>query len=237
MAERPNSLSWRILATLVVAAIIAGGTFALGFSVKGGTVTKLRDDIHWTEKKLADAQLAIAEREQRVDDAQGEAGDLRTLSNRLKSEIKRLEQTGALVSSLQTRVQTLTDQVRALESTGDSDKQLREIADRLAVDRLLIAELRKSAPQERDEARVYWADIKRLAVESAASLGSKVNKVTTALNPYFDWAERDFASSQESTITYVLTGANSYEAYVEEFWSAFLLVVIDRIDAIVAHTS
>ena len=38
-------------------------------------------------------------------------------------------------------------------------------------------------------------------------------------------------------MSYLLTGASGYQSSVDEFWEAFLLVVIDRIDALLVVTS
>ncbi len=241
---------WRWVLFVVAAMALAGGTYAVGWAVRGNTVTDLKAEISdlkisgeaLEERLMADLDTArgeVAERSQAVREAAARAttlsGEVEALRTQVRSrdrEVQSLRANIGLVADLQAKVEALTSQVQGVDG-GDRDLgQIREVADGLSRDRLLIAEMRKPLPPEREEAERFWTSVKAIAVKSDSSLASKADKITVALPAYFDWSERGFSSTQESAITYILTGANAYEASVDEFWGAVLLVVIDRIDAL-----
>jgi hypothetical protein len=122
-------------------------------------------------------------------------------------------------------VRTLTTQAR----TADAET-LAKIGDRLAADRLLLVELRKETPQTRAEAIAVWENIRGLAARSDPNLVPKVERVSRTISVYYAWRERDFAGAQEAQVAYVLTGASQFQETTDEFWKAFLLVLVNRID-------
>ena len=150
---------------------------------------------------------------------------------------------GAAAAPLDTGVADLglsiTDRVlNATRATGTERtiRSIEAVAARFETDRLLLAEMRKSPPQDAVEARRYWFNIKPLAAKSDPRLAPMVDRVEGYLPAYLEWVDAPSGSEQAAVLGFVRSGASNYLRAVDEFWQAVLLVVIDRIDVLVGLT-
>lgn len=237
MTFRGALVSWQGLAVMAAILGLALG-FAIGFAIRHPTVEDLNTTVDQARSDLLGVQTQLASEQSRASGLSSELGSIQDEANRLRKELSgkdaqlgELQGTKALVLELEARVRNLSLQLEA--ATVD----VRSLVAGLANDRLLLADMRKDAPQQRDEAILYWENIEGLAVKSAPSLGLTLDKVAKALPTYFDWVEREFATTDESRLTYLLTGAAGYDSAAEEFWREFLLVVINRLDILVGLAS
>ena len=192
------------------------------------------------EAELAETQEELAQQEGQVNGLEAkvamlteQAGDLQRQIDDKASEIDDLQGARDLVEVLEQRVESLSQQLGNASGGGTDPDRIREVATTLEIDRLLLADMRKDSPEVRAEAQRFWVDVKALAVKSDPSLGPKADRVSAAIPVYFDWLERDFSSVQEANLTYLLTGASNYDSSINEFWGAFVLVLMDRIDVLV----
>ena len=134
---------------------------------------------------------------------------------------------------------SITDRVLdATRATGTERtvRSIESVAARFETDRLLLAEMRKSPPQDAAEAQRYWLNIKPLAAKSDPALGPLVDRVERYLPAYLQWVDAPSGSEQAAMTGFVRSGASNYLRAVDEFWQAVLLVVIDRIDVLVGLT-
>ena len=242
---KPSAISfWRWLAVAAIVAGIGIG-FAIGFVTRQSTVDDLNSIVAEREAELAQAQGQLSEVKSQVEGLGASVAQLRQQAAGLQgqldekvNEISTLRGANELVAGLEQRIEGLNRQLETVSTSDPAALELiREVAAAFEVDRMILADLRKNPPDVRDDARKFWSDLKGLAVKSDSSLASKADKVTAALPAYFNWFERDFASAEESTLTYLLTGAAGYDSSINEFWEAFFLVVIDRIDILAELTS
>ena len=123
------------------------------------------------------------------------------------------EWTLELEAQLQEQHQRLADLAQVDQELGTQTKHvasLRTLVDRLAVDRLILVELRKDLPEERQPAAYYWGRIKGLAAQSEPSLSSTADKVLKALPVYFSWSETTFASPEAQSAMYDQLLVNRY---------------------------
>ena len=129
-------------------------------------------------------------------------------------------------SSLQERVEVLQGATLA----GDSGTP-EELADRLDADRLLLLDFRKDLPEDEDDARAFWANIRVLAARSDPSLAPLVDRVARTVPHYFRFVNQDFTSTLEAQLSYQLLAAG-YDAAKDEFWHTFMTVLSDRLDSL-----
>ncbi len=131
--------------------------------------------------------------------------------------------------------QSITDRVLEAARAAAPDRtasSIASLAERFESDRLLLAEMRKTPPQDPEDARRYWMNIKPLAVRSDPSLGQMVDKVARYLPAYLDWVTAAPGTPGDAVAGLLQSGANNYFRAVDDFWQAVLLVVIDRIDVL-----
>ena len=221
---------WLVVVAVALAAGIGAG-IGIGYAVRGSSVDSLKTANQLQQEELTEAVTKLELRQSRIDAL---TGDQRSLEDRL-GDLR--EQTGRLQSQLDGKIEeieTLQEQVTDLENRPPvlDVEGLDQLQDQLEADRLLLVELRREDPETREDAEHYWATIKRIAVKSDPALSPKADEVTRDLPAYYDWIEREFVSTREAQISYLLTGAAAYGESVDGFWSAFLMVVIDRIDAL-----
>jgi hypothetical protein len=103
----------------------------------------------------------------------------------------------------------------------------------LAQDRLLLIEIRKPIPDDRDAGIQSLRNIRGLAQRADHTLVSGVDKVLFLAPAYYDWTERaeanNFASQVESTTLYNLWVA-PYQNALDQFLEDSLLYVIQHLD-------
>ncbi len=218
-----------VVLLLVVAVAGIGAGFGAGFSAQQSDVDSAETEALIQRARFAQAQTELAARQARIE---GLALEQATLASQVKDVRAQVDQLQAQndgknseIASLQREVRTLTTQAR----TADAEA-LAKVRDQLAADRLLLVELRKETPQTRAEATVVWENIRGLAARSDTNLVPKAERVSRTIPVYYAWRERDFAGAQEAQIAYILTGASQFQETTDEFWKAFLLVLVNRID-------
>ena len=212
-----------ILAAVAAAALLAGA--AAGYFGREPSVQSAND------KAAASAAQVVAGEAKRAEDAATARAASAALEARLQqaqAQIAPLQQQASVATQLQQELRRLEDQQRRAANVPG----LADIAERLKTDRLLLVEMRKEVPPNRDEATRLWSSIKPLAVASDNSLGIAADRVTRGIPAYYTWREADFRTQQEAQLTYFLTGADQFEAAMDSFWKAFTLVLIDRIDTV-----
>ena len=234
---------WRGLTVVAIIAGIGIG-FAIGFAARGSTVSDLNDALAERDTELVTAREQLSDQDTSIDslgtdvtELRKQAGELQSRLDETVGEIATLRASSDLVSGLEESVASLSRQLENVPSSPEILVDILKVAEGLENDRLLLVDLRKDTPGDREDAMRFWLDIKGRAIKSDASLSPKVDKVSIALPSYFNWLERSFSSIEESNLSYLLTGASGYQSSVDDFWEAFLLVVIDRIDALLVVTS
>jgi len=148
------------------------------------------------------------------------------------------------LASLTDRNVTLTDENAALSVdlaaiSVERDRLVASIThfdklyDPLEADRQLLFELRKGLPETRPEAEAQLNRIRRLALSSNPSrLGQVVDRVSESAPAFFEWRWTQFTSTEEASAAYINTGANAFESSMEDFRSAVLLSVANRLDGL-----
>ena len=113
-----------------------------------------------------------------------------------------------------------------------------DMANSIENHRVLLVEMRKDKPIDRENAYEYWKSIKSVASLADPSLSSPVDKVILGIDNYFDWQERgpSQASQPEEYVDwlngYDTSGAVSYELAIVRFNKDALLSLITELDLI-----
>ena len=183
-------------------------------------VTVLESRLAEQEEQVSNLDARLNERQTRIDDLLARLGDETTVSSLLPGEegaiVGELSQTQRTLTKLQKRMDSITETVADLEN-----------------DRLLLIELRKDLPQDREAALQFWQAIKTVAVHSDPALGPLVDRILSAALNYFDWQEATYLSSEARLEGFFVSGAAQFENLVDEFKKDVLLLVIGRIDTVV----
>lgn len=231
-AKLSSGLLWRWLA--VIALLVgAGAGFAGGYIV-------LQSRVSDRDSKLAAAEQGISQEQARVEQITADEVRLQADIEQLRQQLDQKPQDSADVTALRSTVSDLQKQVQDLKVQADKaaglQKTLGDVGDlaaKLENDRLLLVEMRKDDPATKLDAQQEWAAIKKLAVQSDASLGPKADKVISHVDAYYNWVNTKFASQAESALTYSLTGAADFRQSVNDFWNSVLLIIVDRLDTLV----
>lgn len=112
---------------------------------------------------------------------------------------------------------------------GDID--IDSFVEKLESDRRLLSEIRKEVPTARGEAELYLSRMKRLAAASdPVRLVPLANKLLSQAPTFFDWLEQEFVNQEERLMEYYIGGAQGFHFALEEFKSAVMLMIINRLD-------
>lgn len=129
----------------------------------------------------------------------------------------------------------VTDVTRERDRLQESLIHFDDIYVPLEADRQLLFELRKGVPESRSEAEAQLDRMQRLALTSNPSrLGQLVDRVSESAPAYFEWRFTQFGSTQEASEAYVNSGANAFDSRMEDFRSAVLLSVANRLDGVLS---
>ena len=152
------------------------------------------------------------------------------------------------VVALGNSVANLEEQLRLaltqLESSNGSDilNVIKESANTVEKHRLLLVEMRRDIPVDRDEARAYWSNIKAIAADADPAFVTPIDRIILRIDNYFDWDERQPSLNVSVDDTYLawlesysLSGANEYGTYVDVFTKDALLAIINQLDSIVTQ--
>jgi hypothetical protein len=115
---------------------------------------------------------------------------------------------------------------RAVEAVNPA-----ELVERLDADRLLLSEIRKAVPENRTEAESYLRRLKELAGKSdPVRLVPLANRVLDQAPIYFDWLDREFDSQDEQITEYYVGGARGFSYALENFRTAVMFTIMNRLD-------
>ena len=116
--------------------------------------------------------------------------------------------------------------------------ELFEELNRMEKHRLLLVEIRKNPPLDREGAIEHWTKIKAVASKANPSLSSPADKIMITIDNYFDWKDRNPAASSSSgelaywIDDYELSGASAYDKAILSFTGEAILAVISHMDSI-----
>lgn len=144
---------------------------------------------------------------------------------------------GTSVEGLEERVSGLTAQVEGLTLERDRLRDLfvhlDDAYDSIDADRLLLTELRKEMPPERDAAERYLQRLRDLALRSdPAGLGLVSDRLAQAAPDFLDWRDTTFGTTTEASDSYISSGAAAFDEKLVEFRDAVLLTVANRLDGV-----
>ena len=218
-----------------------------------------------TAKQLSQAQADVQSLQADLDEGQSTAKALEeelsqviksneALSTQLPSLLAELAQkTGELedLSSQLDAVSTSEEQIAGLQvQISDLSSQLSQNSGKLSTlesmtglienNRLLLVEIRRDPPLEREEAFTYWRNVRSLAAKADPSLASPVDRVILSIDNYFDWNDRaaTVASADDQLNwlnDYDTSGARAYDEQINTFVKDALLSVITRLDVVKAQ--
>ena len=181
-----------------------------------------------------------------LETAGAQEADLRAQIAQRDAQMDTAPQEG--VVALGNSVANLEEQLRLaltqLESSNGSDilNVIKESANTVEKHRLLLVEMRRDIPVDRDEARAYWSNIKAIAADADPALVTPIDRIILRIDNYFDWDERQPSLNVSVDDTYLawlesysLSGANEYGTYVDVFTKDALLAIINQLDSIVTQ--
>lgn len=236
---------WRsfVALALVVMLVSAGGIlgYGMGFSHYQPRVLSLDQQLQERQAQLADIKLDLSQTRAKLDQATQE---LRQTQDNARRTALELDQVRGQLDSARTQADKLAGDlgatlvrldVRELQLTtllGQEQQweQLLQVVDQMRNDRQLLAELRKDTPPTREEALRYWESIKRLAAQSDPRLAPKVDQVLAATRTFFDWQDKRYASEDERSNAFFLSGAYLLYTITGDFVNSVFLVVVARMD-------
>ena len=106
-----------------------------------------------------------------------------------------------------------------------------ELSQKLAADRLLLAEIRKDVPEAIQEAALYLDRLKELAARSdPVRLVQLFDRVLDQAPIYFRWLETEYENQDEQITEYYVGGARGFSFAMENFRSAVFFVIMNRLD-------
>ena len=117
---------------------------------------------------------------------------------------------------------------------------LEEMYDSLDRHRLLLLELRRETPADRDDSLAYWSNLHRVAVDANPALSSQAEKVLVRIDNYYIWKDGgpnpsdsvdEYLDWQEA---YAASGAEAYDEATLIFNRQALLSVVNRIDTVLS---
>ena len=117
---------------------------------------------------------------------------------------------------------------------------LEEMSDSLDRHRLLLLELRRDTPAEKDDSLAYWSNVHRVAADANPALSSEAEKVLVRIDNYYAWKDGgpDPSDSVDEYLNwreaYAPSGAEAYEEATLAFNQEALLSVVNRIDTVLA---
>ena len=164
------------------------------------------------------------------------------------SEAERREDSALHIQAqLQSRLelQTLDQQpIASLEEDRAVLKAVRDMSGGIEKHRILLVELRKEAPQAREETMAYWDRIKTIAAQADPKLSSPADRVITRIDNFYAWnvMSPDPADSpdqlanryQDWQALFSISGAEAYVEATDSFTREALLSVINQIDSVIS---
>ena len=117
---------------------------------------------------------------------------------------------------------------------------LEEMYESLDRHRLLLLELRKDTPMDRDDSLAYWSNVHRVAADANPALSSSAEKVLIRIDNYYTW--KDGGPNPSDSVdeyldwreAYSPSGAEAYDEATLAFNQQALLSVVNRIDTVLS---
>ena len=135
------------------------------------------------------------------------------------------------LAASQEQVASLEEQLSTMASVQGHLANLEGAIEPMDSDRLLLVELRKSMPDNLDDAVMYWNTVKEQAVKSDPTLGPKVDRVIRLLPTYFDWIDGTYTDTCDSVLAFFDSGAVEFGTMSGDLQNDIFLVMINRMDS------
>ena len=255
---RQHSLAFS--AAIAVGILLVGLVIglAVGFTIlQQPSKSRVEARLTERERQVAELEETLTARDARIQelltlqgDAQAELARARVglSSNATEMEearvavqqlLAKLEQAQTLAAQRAEEIAPLKESVASLSAFKTTVETLQAAVGPLGTDRLLLVELRKDIPENRQAATEYYENIKKLAVQSDPSLGPKADRILRLLPTYFNYLDSaSEATSCEGVFSaYATSGVADYFTVESDFQKDTLLVLINRIDTLVTTVS
>jgi hypothetical protein len=209
---------------------------------RGARIAELEETLKARNQRIeelllqqADMKLEIAGADVRLEAVKANLDGEETLVQKARADALEAD---TLVSHRDERIAELESEVADLTLIQDRFISYGEAMAPLDPDRLLLVELRKDSPNDREAAEEYWEGIKKLAVKSDPSLGPKADRVLRLIPSYFEYID---AAAEAETCegvfdAYFTSGVIDYFNVESDFRRDLFLVLINRIDSLIILT-
>ena len=138
------------------------------------------------------------------------------------------------------RTELRANQSSAAEEAAKLDT-LEEMYDSLDRHRLLLLELRRENPANRERSLAYWSNVQDVARNANPALASPAEKVLVRVDNYYDWRDSgpDPSESVDEYLdwreAYTTSGAVAYDEATFSFNRQALLSVVNRMDTLLSQ--
>ena len=170
-----------------------------------------------------------------INNLQMENNVLQNQFDELKVDYDYLEEQHNDLQSLTNNIDDLTYKLQQFELNKiKTDKQMSVVNTSITIlekDKNLLVILRYDAPRERAEAYDYWQNIKTKSVAVDPSLGPKVDKIISNLEPLFDWYDDQPPPSSEAEVVlqWIFSYPSEYDNSVTEYNKSLYFIIINHI--------
>ena len=210
-------------------------------------VEELRSQVQELQAQLDAASIPPAP----VVEPVAEPGQLEELQAGLAAAQEREDIALAALSLAQTELELASEEqaglraeIRDYQSQAEEEiarlATLEEMYDSLDRHRLLLLELRKDTPMDRDDSLAYWSNVHRVAADANPALSSPAEKVLVRIDNYYTW--KDGGPNPSDSVddylnwrkAYAPSGAEAYDEATLVFNQQALLSVVNRIDTVLS---
>ncbi len=172
---------------------------------------------------------------EQINNLQMENNVLQNQFDELKKDYDYLEEQHNDLQSLTNNIDDLTYNLQQLELNKiKTDKQISVVNTSLTIlekDKTLLVILRYDAPRDRAEAYQHWQNVKTKSVAVDPSLGPKVDKIISTLEPLFDWYDDQPPSDSEAEVVlrWIFSYPYEYDDSVTEYNKSLYFIIINHI--------
>ena len=205
-------------------------------------IDELESEVAAREQRIEELLAAQGDLKQQLAEAQATIGGLETAVAEERAGAQRakaaVQEANILVAQRDERIAELEEKAAEISTLQDRLSLYESALEPVDPDRLLLIELRKDPPGDREAAREYWENVKELAVQSDPSLGPKADRVLRLIPTYFDYIE---AAGEAQTCegifdAYFTSGVIDYFSVESDFERDLYLVLINRLDSLIVLT-
>lgn len=208
---------------------------------------ELRSQVQELQAQLAAASTPPAQ----VDEPAADPRQLEELQTGLTAAKEREDIALAALALAQTELELASEEQAGLraelrEHQSQAGEEiatlatLEEMYDSLDRHRLLLLELRRETPMDRQDSQAYWSNLHRVAVDANPALASPAEKVLIRIDNYYTWKDGgpDPSDSVDEYLdwreAYSPSGAEAYDEATLAFNQQALLSVVNRIDTVLS---